>query len=97
MEIARAAASDPKLILLDEPMAGLNPQESRELVDIILEMRQQGMTFLFVEHDMETVMSVADKIVVLDFGEKIAEGAPQEIFNNPVVVAAYLGDEEVAI
>lgn len=78
-------------------MAGLNPQESRELVDIILEMRQQGMTFLFVEHDMETVMSVADKIVVLDFGEKIAEGAPQEIFNNPVVVAAYLGDEEVAI
>lgn len=97
LEIARAAASEPKLILLDEPMAGLNPQESRELVQIIFNMRKKGMTFLFVEHDMETVMSIADKIVVLDFGEKIAEGTPQEIYNNPRVIAAYLGDEEVAI
>lgn len=97
LELARAAASGPKLILLDEPMAGLNPQESRELVDIILKMRSQGMTFLFVEHDMETVMSIADNIIVLDFGQKIAEGSPQEIYNNPHVIAAYLGDGEVAV
>lgn len=97
LELARAAASEPKLILLDEPMAGLNPQESRELVNIIMSMRAKGMTFLFVEHDMETVMSIADNIVVLDFGEKIAEGTPQEIYNNQRVIAAYLGDEEVAI
>jgi branched-chain amino acid transport system ATP-binding protein len=97
LEIARAAASEPKLILLDEPMAGLNPQESRELVDIILNMRKRGMTFLFVEHDMETVMSIADNIIVLDFGKKIAEGSPQEIYQNPRVIAAYLGDEEVVM
>jgi branched-chain amino acid transport system ATP-binding protein len=97
LEIARAAASDPKIILLDEPMAGLNPQESKELVQNILAMRNAGMTFLFVEHDMETVMSIADHIVVLDFGERIAEGTPQEIYQNPKVIAAYLGDEEVAI
>lgn len=97
LEIARAAASNPKLILLDEPMAGLNPQESRELMRIILDMRAKGMTFLFVEHDMETVMSIADHIVVLDFGRKIAEGTPEEIVNNPQVISAYLGDEEVVI
>jgi branched-chain amino acid transport system ATP-binding protein len=97
LEIARAAASDPKLILLDEPMAGLNPQESRELVRVILAMREVGMTFLFVEHDMETVMSIADNIIVLDFGEKIAEGTPQEIYQNPKVIAAYLGEEEAVI
>ncbi|QYY43572.1 ABC transporter ATP-binding protein [Aneurinibacillus thermoaerophilus] len=93
VEIARAVAADPKLILLDEPMAGLNPEESRELVDVILKMRNKGMTFLFVEHDMETVMSTADRIVVLDYGGKIAEGTPEEIYNDPRVIAAYLGDE----
>lgn len=97
LEIARAAASGSKLILLDEPMAGLNPQESKKLVAIIERMRANGMTFLFVEHDMETVMSIADNIIVLDFGEKIAEGAPAEIYNNPAVIAAYLGDEEIVI
>jgi branched-chain amino acid transport system ATP-binding protein len=97
LEIARAAAAQAKLILLDEPMAGLNPQESRKLVSIIQNMRENGLTFLFVEHDMETVMSIADHIVVLDFGEKIAEGTPREICNNPAVIAAYLGDGEVVV
>ncbi|MGG4395863.1 ABC transporter ATP-binding protein [Paenibacillus thiaminolyticus] len=97
LEIARAAASAPKLILLDEPMAGLNPQESKKLVTTIERMRAEGLTFLFVEHDMETVMSMADHIVVLDFGKNIAEGTPEEIYNNPAVIAAYLGDEGIAL
>lgn len=94
LEIARAAASNPKLILLDEPMAGLNSEESRQLVDVILKMREEGMTFIFVEHDMETVMSISDRLVVLDNGVKIGEGTPEEIYQNEKVVAAYLGDEE---
>jgi branched-chain amino acid transport system ATP-binding protein len=95
VEIARAAASNPSLILLDEPMAGLNPHESKKLVEVLLEMRSNGMTFLFVEHDMETVMSIADRIVVLDYGKKIAEGSPEEISQHPDVIKAYLGEEEM--
>lgn len=94
LEIARAAASNPKLILLDEPMAGLNAEESRELVHVILKMREEGMTFIFVEHDMETVMSISDRIVVVDNGVRIGIGTPSEIYQNEKVVAAYLGDEE---
>ncbi|MEK4031115.1 ABC transporter ATP-binding protein [Pseudobacillus sp. FSL P4-0506] len=94
LEIARASASSPKLILLDEPMAGLNPQESRQLVDIIKKKRDEGMSFLFVEHDMETVMGISDRIVVIDYGKKIAEGTPAEIYENEKVIAAYLGTEE---
>lgn len=93
LEIARAAAARPQLILLDEPMAGLNTEESRKTVDIISEMRDEGFTFLFVEHDMETVMSLADQIIVLDYGKKIAGGTPEEISQNPNVIAAYLGEE----
>lgn len=78
-------------------MAGLNPQESKKLVTTIERMRAEGLTFLFVEHDMETVMAMADHIVVLDFGKNIAEGTPEEIYNNPAVIAAYLGDEEIAL
>ncbi|GIN91956.1 ABC transporter ATP-binding protein [Siminovitchia terrae] len=98
LEIARAAASSPKLILLDEPMAGLNPQESAQLVQVIKQMRGEGMSFLFVEHDMETVMGISDRIVVIDYGKKIAEGTPAEIYENEKVIAAYLGtDDEEAI
>jgi branched-chain amino acid transport system ATP-binding protein len=96
VEIARAAASQPSLILLDEPMAGLNPQESKKLVDVLLAMRNNGMTFLFVEHDMETVMAIADRVIVLDYGKKIAEGCPEEIAQHPDVMKAYLGEEEGA-
>ncbi|MDQ0218676.1 ABC transporter ATP-binding protein [Peribacillus cavernae] len=94
LEIARAAASNPKLILLDEPMAGLNSEESRQLIEVILKMREDGLTFVFVEHDMETVMSMSDRIVVMDNGVKIGEGTPEEVYQNPKIVAAYLGDEE---
>jgi branched-chain amino acid transport system ATP-binding protein len=97
LEIARAMASDPALILLDEPMAGLNDEESRKLVEVILQLREEGITFIFVEHDMETVMSISDQIVVLDNGVKIGEGTPEEIYRNEAVVAAYLGEEEESV
>ncbi len=93
LEIARALAMRPEIILLDEPAAGLNPTESRFLVDLIYRIRSEGATVVLVEHDMETVMELADKIVVLDFGEKIAEGTPVEITRNDRVIEAYLGRE----
>ena len=76
-------------------MAGVNPHESKKLVEVLLEMRSNGMTFLFVEHDMETVMLITDRIVVLDYGKKIAEGSPEEISQHPDVIKAYLGEEEM--
>lgn len=94
LEIARAIAAEPALILLDEPMAGLNDEESRRLVEVILQLRKEGLTFVFVEHDMETVMAISDHIVVLDNGVKIGEGTSEEIYRNKAVVAAYLGEEE---
>lgn len=93
LEIARAVAMEPELLLLDEPAAGLNPTETRELVDVIYSLRDQGVTILLVEHDMETVMEIADRLVVLNFGTKLAEGTPYEIQNNQEVITAYLGEE----
>jgi branched-chain amino acid transport system ATP-binding protein len=94
LEIARAMATQPKLICLDEPAAGFNPQEKRILMDLIRKVRDQGFTVLLIEHDMRLVMGVTDRIVVLEFGKKIAEGTPAEIRENPAVIAAYLGVEE---
>jgi branched-chain amino acid transport system ATP-binding protein len=97
LEIARAMATNPKLICLDEPAAGFNPEEKRVLMDLIRKVRDQGYTVLLIEHDMRLVMGVTDRIVVLEFGKKIAEGTPAEIRDNPAVIAAYLGvDEEDA-
>jgi branched-chain amino acid transport system ATP-binding protein len=93
LEIARALAMKPKVLLLDEPAAGLNPTESRFLVELINAIRAEGITVVLVEHDMETVMELANKIVVLDFGQKIAEGTPYEITRNQKVIDAYLGKE----
>ena len=97
LEIARAMATNPKLICLDEPAAGFNPAEKVKLMELIKRVRDQGYTVLLIEHDMKLVMGVTDRIVVLEFGRKIAEGTPDEIRDNPAVIAAYLGvDEEDA-
>ncbi len=97
LEIARAMATGPKLICLDEPAAGFNPAEKVQLMDLIRQVRDRGYTVLLIEHDMRLVMGVTDRIVVLEFGRKIAEGSPAEIRDNPAVIAAYLGvDEEDA-
>ncbi|HEX3048016.1 MAG TPA: ABC transporter ATP-binding protein [Bacillota bacterium] len=93
LEIARALAAKPKLLLLDEPAAGLSAPERTALVKLIKEIRAMGITILLVEHDMDMVMKVCENIVVLEFGSKIAEGDPDTIQNNPQVIAAYLGEE----
>ncbi|MFO7275149.1 MAG: ABC transporter ATP-binding protein [Bacillota bacterium] len=94
LEIARALALRPKLLLLDEPAAGMNPQESRDLMTLIADIRKRfGLTVILIEHDMSVVMGISERIYVLDHGVLIAEGTPEEIRNNPRVIEAYLGEE----
>ncbi len=93
LEVARALASEPRVLLLDEPAAGLNTQETRMLAELIRSIQQRGITVIIVEHDMELVMDISDDILVINFGEKIAVGSPAEIQANPEVIAVYLGEE----
>lgn len=91
LEIARALAGGPCLLLLDEPTAGMNPKETENMIDLIKCIRESGIAIMLIEHDMKVVMNISDRIAVLDYGEKIAEGPPEEIKNNEKVIEAYLG------
>ncbi len=96
LELARALAARPYLLLLDEVLAGLNPSEIESMVQIILKIRGQGITIIMIEHVMKAIMNVSDRVIVLDYGQQIAEGTPQEVANNPRVIEAYLGDPRLA-
>ena len=96
LEMARALATEPRLLLLDEVMAGLNPSEIDQAVALVRKLASKGLTIVIVEHVMRAIMAVADRMVVLDHGQKIAEGSPKEVVAHPDVIRAYLGSEHVA-
>ncbi len=96
LEIARALATEPQLLLLDEVMAGLRPSEVDEMVEVLKTIRDQGTTIFVIEHIMRAIMALSDRIVVIQFGKKIAEGTPKEIANNENVIKAYLGEDYAA-
>lgn len=96
LEMARALAARPYLILLDEVLAGLNPSEIAQMVETVHKIRDQGITIIMIEHVMHAIMKVSDRLIVLDYGKQLAEGTPEQITSNPKVIEAYLGDPEMA-